>query len=124
MINKDSPWNKVFWSTAESDFSSEREQLSTDQEELEKERENQPEDAFVDQTSQLLLLKFSLRVTKTLKDLLIPRDQEDSDQRKSVPSERLSSLERRMMYENTLYTDKSKEKVTEKSSIKLQESKD
>jgi len=97
MINKDSPWNKVFWSTAESEFYSEREALFIDQEEQEKERESLLEDAFADQILQLLLSKCWSKVMLMSQDLLILKDQEDSDQRKSVLSEEHSHLERRMM---------------------------
>merc|ERR1711935_306323 len=85
-----------------------KEPHSTDQEEAERERESQPEDASVDQTLLLLHSKSSLRETEKLQDLLMLQDQEDLDQRESAASDKPSPLERRMTQLNMLLEEKSK----------------
>jgi len=109
-------------STEELRFSLEVELHSTSQEDLVRERENPSEDASVDQIFQSLPLRFLSREKMTLKDLLMPKDQEDSVQRELTTLDTLSCSERRMTLESTLLEEKSKEVI--RPSIKPQRFKD
>ena len=62
----------------------------------------------MDQILLLLHSRFSLRETERLPDLLMPQDQEDSDQRESAVLEQLSPLERRMTQLDMLSEEKSR----------------
>jgi len=103
----------------------------TDQEERVRERESPWEVAFVDQTLLLFSLEYSRKVSAKLLASLIKSSQEDSVQKEPITSEALSLLERRMMWESTLFREllkrKSKRLMIQKSkrlSTKLQRSRD